>query len=509
MSSVNTKKIAQNTIFLYVRMLLILMVSLYTSRVVLQVLGVEDYGIYNLCAGFVTFLTFISNALVSAMQRYFNVALGRKDILYYNAVFSMSINVLIVFSTIIIILGETVGLWFVMNYLNIPANRYDATLWVYHISLLTFVINVLRTPYHASIIAHERMSFYAYFSFIEVLLRLGVVFLLRWLPGDNLVLYAILYMVVILLVNIAYMVYCKIQFSECRYRYNRNSALLKELIGFSSWTLLGQASIVIKNQGEAIFINRFFSVVANAAMGVASQVTAALEMFVSNFQTAFTPQLIQSYASGDFSNHKLLLYRASRFSYYLLLIMMLPICFNIDFILNIWLVNVPDYAGNFIVFILVSYLFNALSTPFMTSISATGKIKHYQISVTLIFLSGLVFVYLVTYFSPYPYYVSIVSIFIQIALLISRYRYASKHLSISGAEFFNEVLRPVIVVTLFAIILPVLFVLVLPQYGLLGVILVIMLEVVYTLIIIYVFGMNYSERRFVKDFMRKLLRRPS
>ena len=189
--------------------------------------------------------------------------------------------------------------------------------------------------------------------------------------------------------------------------------------------------------------------------------------------------------------------------------MMLPICFNIDFILKVWLVNVPDYAGDFIIFILISYLFNALSTPFMTSISATGKIKHYQISVAIIFITGLVFVYLFTCFCPYPYYVSIVSIFIQIALLMSRFSYASKYLSILRFEYLKEVLIPVLRVTILAIILPVLIFILLPQYGLLGVILLIMLEVLYTLIIIYIFGITHSERRFVKDFMSKLLRRAS
>lgn len=486
-------------------MLLILMVSLYTSRVILQVLGVEDYGIYNLCAGFVTFLTFISNALVSAMQRYFNVALGKKDKQYYNAVFSMSINMLIGLSAIIIIIGETVGLWFVTNHLNIPADRYDATIWVYHVSLVTFVINVLRTPYHASIIAHERMSFYAYFSFIEVLLRLGSVFLLKCLPVDHLIMYAVLYMIVILIVNIAYIIYCKRNFTECRYRLNKNTTLLKELIGFSGWTLLGQASVVIKNQGEAIFINRFFSVVANAAMGIASQVTAALDMFVSNFQTAFNPQLIQSYASEDFNSHKLLLYRASRFSYFLLLIMMIPITFNVDYILHIWLGNVPEYAGNFIVFILISYLFNALSTPFMTSISASGDIKNYQISAAIIFLLGLVVVYIVSSLSPYPYYVSVVAIFIQVLLFISRFLFARKHLNISIIEFSNEVLRPIVIVTSAAVILPLLLKHYIAENSLL-IITGIIADVLYIGLLIFLLGMSRAERQFVIELTKKLLK---
>lgn len=360
-------------------MLLLLVVSLYTSRVILKVLGIDDYGIYNLIAGFVTFLTFISNSLVSAMQRYFNVALGKNDLQNYKDVFSMSINILALFSCLILILGETVGLWFVMNHLNIPPNRYEASIWVFQFSLLTFVVNTLRTPFHASIIAHERMSFYAYISLLEVFLRLGMVFLLMIIPGDHLVLYSIIYLFVIALINAIYMIYCKNNFCECSYNFKKDRVLFKDLINFSGWTLMGQASVVIKNQGEAIFINRFFSVAANAAMGVATQVASALEMFVSNFQTAFNPQLIQSYASKDFENHKKLLFRASKFSYYLLLIMLIPIVANIDFILNLWLAEVPEYTNYFIIFILISYLFNAVGTPFVTSLFATGAIKFYQI----------------------------------------------------------------------------------------------------------------------------------
>ena len=304
MSSVNTKKIAKNTILLYIRMLLLLVVSLYTSRVILKVLGIDDYGIYNLIAGFVTFLTFITNSLVSAMQRYFNVALGKNDLRNYRDVFSMSINILALFSCLILVLGETVGLWFVMNHLNIPPDRYNASLWVYQFSLLTFVANTLRTPFHASIIAHERMSFYAYISLVEVFLRLGMVFLLMILPGDHLIMYSIIYLFVIVLVNAIYMIYCSKNFQECSYKFKRDRSLFKDLVNFSGWTLMGQASVVVKNQGEAIFINRFFSVAANAAMGVATQVAGALELFVTNFQTAFILQLRLSNVSKELKINK-------------------------------------------------------------------------------------------------------------------------------------------------------------------------------------------------------------
>ena len=501
MAAVNPKQIAKNTVFLYIRMLLLLAVSLYTSRVILKVLGIDDYGIYNLIAGFVTFLAFISNALISAMQRYFNIALGKKDVQNYKGVFSMSINILVGFSFLILLVGETIGLWFVMNQLNIPASRYEAAMWVYQISLLTFVANTLRTPFHASIIAHEKMSFYAYVSLFEVFVRLGMVFLLMIIPGDHLIMYALLYLLVIVLVNAIYMIYCRNKFQECKYEFKRDKAIFKDLISFSGWTLLGQASVVVKNQGEEIFINRFFSVTANAAMGVAAQVANALEMFVSNFQTAFNPQLIQSHAAKDYEAHKSLLFRASKFSYFLLLIMLVPIVSNIDFILNLWLEEVPEYTNYFVAFILISYLFNALSTPFFTSLNATGKIKHYQITLSAIFISGLGLIYFVLKGGAEPYFVSVVAILIQFVLLVARLFFAHKYVDFSYIQFFRKVVLKVSVVTLVAII---------PSFVLYGIangfwvnILNIVAEVLSTGFIIFLLGLNRTERLFILNIVKK------
>lgn len=495
MSSVNTKKIAQNTLLLYIRMLLLLVVSLYTSRVILKVLGIDDYGIYNLIAGFVTFLTFISNSLVSAMQRYFNVALGKNDLQNYRDVFSMSINILVLFSCLILILGETVGLWFVMKHLNIPPNRYEASIIVYQFSLLTFVANTLRTPFHASIIAHERMSFYAYISLAEVFLRLGMVFLLTIMPGDHLIMYSIVYLFVIVLVNAIYMIYCRNKFQVCSYKYKKDKELFKDLLNFSGWSLMGQASVVVKNQGEAIFINKFFSVAANAAMGVATQVAGALELFVSNFQTAFNPQLIQSYASKDLDIHKKLLFRASKFSYFLLLIFLIPVVTHIDFILNLWLAEVPKYTNYFVAFILISYLFNAISTPFVTSLFATGAIKRYQISLGIIFLSGLTIVYFALFFGAEPYSVSIVAIFIQMVLLVFRLYFTHRHIGFSYRQFGAEVLVPVVMVTILSII---------PSIILKGLstniwqgVLSIIIEMACTGLLILFLGMSNSERNYI------------
>lgn len=504
MYTLNSKQIAKNTFFLYMRMLLLLGVSLYTSRIILKVLGIDDYGIYNLIAGFVTFLAFISNALVSAMQRYFNVALGKNDSRNYKEVFSMSINILVGFSFLILLVGETLGLWVVTKHLIIPIERQDAAMWVYQISLLTFIVNTLRTPFHASIIAHEKMSFYAYVSLFEVFLKLGMVFSLTIIAGDHLIMYACLYLLTMVLVNAIYMIYCRNRFHECRYVFKKDRDLLTDLLSFSGWTMLGQASIVVKNQGEAILINRFFTVAVNAAMGVAAQVANALELFVSNFQTAFNPQLIQSYASKEYEVHKDLLFRSSKFSYFLLLIMLIPIVGNIEFILNLWLEDVPKYTNSFVTFILISYLFNALSTPFYTSLNATGMISKYQITLSTIFLCGLGLIFLMLKGGAEPYIISVIAIAIQFALLIARLYYAHKYVPFSYKRYFKDVLFKVFVVTVLSIFLP--YLLHDCSGSILQHILTITLEIMSTGLIIIVFGMSKTEQQIItKIILNKIV----
>ena len=491
----DNRKIAKNTMMLYIRMLLIMAVTLYTSRVILKVLGIEDYGIYNLIAGFVTFLVFISNSLVSAMQRYFNVALGQNNPHRYKEVFSMSLNILFLFSVLIIVLGETIGLWFVHNYLNIPEGRFTAAMWVYQISLLTFVANTLRTPFHASIIAHERMSFYAYIGIIEVILRLAMVILLMWIPFDHLLMYAFLYLCVIIGVDLMYIAYCSRKFDVCHYTFKKDRRLFRELIGFSGWSLLGQSAVVVKNQGEAIFINRFFSVSANAALGIAGQVTNAIEMFVSNFQTAFNPQLTQTFAAGNLEEHHVLLFRSAKFSYYLLLVMLLPVCFNIDTILALWLEEVPDYTSYFVTFILISYLFNALSTPFFTSILASGNIKYYQIALCATFAVGLACIYLILKLGMPPYSVSIVAIFIQIVLLAIRIFFCKKYVGISVRKFIIDVILPITQCTVLSVIIP--LILSLWKEGTIFSMVSMFLDVFAILGVIVLVGLSKSERKFM------------
>lgn len=499
MSKTDNRKIAKNTILLYVRMLLILAVSLYTSRVILEVLGIEDYGIYNLIAGFVTFLAFISNALVASMQRYFNVALGQNDIPRYKEVFSMSINILLLFCVLILVVGETIGLWFVKTQLDIPSERIAAAFWVYQISIITFIANTLRTPFHASIIANESMSFYAYISIFEVILRLAMVFSLSIIPADSLIMYAVLYGLVIVLVNVIYVVYCRKKFEGCHYSFKWDKGLFAELLSFSGWSLMGQSAVVARNQGEAILVNRFFSVVANAAMGVAAQVTGAIELFVSNFQIAFNPQLTQTFANGNLKDHYSLMNRSAKFSYYLLMVLMVPIVYNIDCILSLWLKEVPQYTREFCIFISISYLINALSTPSSISIMATGNIKQYEIAHTVIFISGLLLSFVFLKLGFLPFFVAVSGILVQILILVARLFFCIKETNYSFQSFLTEVIKPVIIVTLPSFIIPFLLSLFINKQSLV----LAGLDVLICITVIYLCGLTSMERGLIKEYIVK------
>lgn len=500
MSSIDNKKIAKNTLMLYIRMLLIMAITIYTTRVLLKVLGVEDYGIYNIVSTFVTFLAFITNALTSAMQRYFNVALGENDTEKYNKVFSISINILLIFSTAIFIIGETVGLWFLNTQLNIPEGKVYSAFWVYQLSLLTFVVNTLRTPYNASVIAHEKMAFYAYLSLFEVAMRLGTVFALLLIPFDKLIFYALLYLLLNALVNFIYVGYCSRRFKGCRYHFYKDKAVFKELLGFSGWTLLGQSAVIIHNQGVMIIVNRMFSVVANTAMAIANQVTAAVDLFVSNFQTAFKPQLIQTYSAGNLDSHYKLIFRASRFSFYLITILLVPLIQNIDYILTLWLGEYPKHTKEFVIYILLSHLISALSSPLITSIFATGRIKNYQIYFATSYIATIFAIYLCFVKGAPPYYAAIVAIFLQVILWIIRLYYVCITTRMPCVEYIKKVAVQCLLVSTFAY-LPIF--LCNESQTFLNFILSSIVMVAYSGFIIMLLGLNKNERNFIINKIKR------
>ena len=474
-----------------------MLVTLYTSRVILAELGVDDYGIYCLIGGFISLFSFISNSLVGAMQRFLNVALGKKDEGQFQRIYVMAINIFVLFSLILFILGETLGLWFVMNKLNIPAGRETAALWVYQISLVTLVVQLMRTPDNASIIAYERMGFYAYLSIGEAVIKLGIVYLLQLYAMDKLILYVLLYLAATILVNIAYKIYCNSQFKACRYHRLWDKQLFRELLSFSGWSLLSNGSRTVTLQGENIFLNQYHSVAVNSARGIASQVYNAVNTFLANFQTAFRPQLTQTYAANEMEQHFSLLYKSSKFSYYLLLVLVIPISFNLDVLLDTWLVDVPNYTKEFCVFVLFAYLADALATPLGVSVYANGQIKLLQISISIVFVVQLVVSYVFLRIGMPPYIVSI-NIFVSHSIQYLLYLVFCRRLcQLRLRQYFSNVITPLIPITLLSPVLP----FIVQRYatniwaslGLMAI------DVIWILGIIWVIGLKNNEKQHIKD----------
>ncbi len=499
----NSKRIAKNTIMLYIRMLLMMAVTLYTSRVILQVLGVDDYGIYTLVGGFVMLFSFISQALTSAIQRYLNVALGKGDVVYYTNIFSTSINIFLIFSILVVIVGEALGPWFVETQLNIPDGRMGAAKWVFHLSLLVFIAGILRTPFNASIIAHEKMNFYAYISIFEAALKLGVVFLLQLFDFDKLVLYSILFLSSIVLVNCIYMVYCHRQFPECRYIWNWDKALFGKILSMSGWSLFGQMAAVGRTQGENFVINRYHSVSANAAKGVSSQLNGALHQFVTNFQTAFKPQLIQTYAAGEMQDHVKLLFRACKFSFYLMLLIAIPASFNMEFILTTWLTEIPRYSLEFCIWGLVTYLISAISSPLTTTIYAHGKIRNYQLAIATIHLLVLITSFIVLRKGFAPYSIVIVGACYQVIILLVCMYHNFRLSGIGVWEFTRTVIIPAIFTTLLSVSLPLIIMWMNFDTNFWLSLLLCCIEAVWTAGMVFLVGLDKGERLFLKSVINK------
>lgn len=495
----NNKKIVKNTVLLYVRMLLLMAVSFYTSRVILDTLGVDDYGIYNLIGGFITLFSFISSALVSAIQRYFNVALGHRDDEQFKRIYSMGIMVFVMFSAFLLLVGETVGLWFVQNKLNIPAGRETAAMWVYQVSILTLIIHLFRTPDNAAIIAYEKMGFYAYLGIGEALLKLGIVFLLSVGNVDKLILYVILYCISTLLINIAYKLYCNRVFTTCRFKFIWDKGLFKELLTFSGWNVLTSGTHVLTNQGNAFFLNHYYSVAVNAAQGVAGQVYNAVNSFLTNFQVAFKPQIVKTYAAGEMEDHYNLVFRAAKLSLYLMLALVVPIVFNLDGLLNIWLVEVPQFTREFCLFVLLAYVMDSIGAPLGTSVFANGNIKGIQIWQSVLYVVQLIACFFLLR-AKYPPYIVSVSVFVVHALFVVIYMVYGKLLcNISLRRYSLEVLLPSALVTICSLIVP--FV-IRHITGNIWVILgVCAVDCLWTMAVAFFVGMKKEEKQFVLNLL--------
>lgn len=495
-ASYNNSRIAKNTLLLYFRMLLLMAVSLYTSRVVLSTLGVNDYGIYNVVGGFVGMFAFLNGAMSGCTQRFITIALGKGDEQNLRKVFSTCVITHGVIALLIFIVAETIGLWFVIEKLVIPADRMIAAMVVYQCSIVTTMIMIMSFPYNADIIAHERMSAFAYISIYEAFANLGIVYLLRICSIDRLVLYAILMLLIKASVIIIYRIYCKRQFKETVFHWIFDKSLLKEIVSFTGWNLWGGMAGTLMGQGINVLLNLFFGPAVNAARGLAVQVQSAVQLFATNFQTALNPQMMKTYAAGDLESMHMLLFRSAKFTFMLLLCLMLPLILEIDTVLRLWLKEVPEYTNTFVCLMLCIAMVDAVSNPFMTASAATGKVKIYQSVVGGILLSIVPIAYVALKLGAEPYMVFAVHLFVAVFAFVARLTIVKNLISLSVHMYIITVILPCLFVVTPSVIFALGVKYIFPQ-GLVYAFTVILLSFLSVVSFSFLFGLTRNERKFI------------
>lgn len=449
----NNKRIAKNTLLLYFRLLITMSVGLYTSRVVLNVLGVNDYGVYNVVGGVVAMLSLFTGSLSAAISRFFAFALGKKDESKLNSVFSTSVSIQLTMAIAIIIIAEVLGFFF-LDRLNIPIERFDAARWVFHFAVLSFAINLISVPYNAAIIAHEKMSAFAYISILEAVLRLLIAFSLSISPYDKLITYAILFALVAVIIRIIYGIYCRINFQECRYNFSFDKNMLKEMSGFAGWNFFGSGAYLFNTQGVNIVTNIFFGVATNAARGITNQVEGVVKHFVSSFTTAINPQIIKSYASGNLDYMHSLVCRGAKFSYLLMLFFVVPLMFEAETVLSLWLKNYPPEAPLFLKLSLVGTMFDMLGNSTANAAWATGNIKRYYIIVSSVGCLVFPISWVCFALGGRAYFSYIVFALIYFILIFVKIFVIRDLISFSAKMFVNEVLLKILPVTIFSFAMP-------------------------------------------------------
>ena len=503
-TSANNKRIAKNTLLLYFRTLFIMLVTLYTSRVVLNTLGVTDYGIYNVVGGVVMMFSVISGSLSSSISRFITYEIGHGDFDKLKRIFSTSVNIQIGISLVILVLAELFGVWFLNTKMNVPAERLSAANWVLQCSLLSFIINLVSVPYNACIIAHERMSAFAYISIMEAVLRLLVVYMLLVSPYDKLATYAVLLVVVALIIRMAYSLYCRKHFEESRYRFVYDKPLIKEMTGFAGWSFFGNGAYMLNVQGVDMLINIFFGVTLNAARGVATQVQNAVMQFVNNFTVAVNPQITKSYAAGDREYMNKLVCRGARFSYFLLFLFVVPIVCEADYILYLWLKIVPEHAPAFLRLALFGSLMMLLGNSMLTAISATGNIKRYQLWVTIVgcLVFPLTWVAFKLGFPPETTYVIFIAIYFL--LVFVRLYIAKGLLNFPIRLYLTDVMLRISIVSAISFILPLLVIYNMEE-GFFRLCLTCIASLLSTALTTWAFGLQKSERREIANKIQSIV----
>lgn len=500
--STNNKRLAKNTIVLYLRLLFTMAVQLYTSRLVLQALGVVDYGIYNVVGGVIAMLNFVNMSLSNANSRFIAVEIGVGNESKVKKLFSCIMTIHWVFAAIILLFAETIGLWFVLTQLVVPSERLVAAIWVYQSAVLTSIITIISSPYNGLIIAHEKMSAFAVISIFDAVSKFFVAVLIFYSSIDRLILYSVLYVIIQLIIRLIYIIYCKKNFEESSYHITWDKLISKKILSFAGWTLTGNVAVMGYTQGLNILLNIFFGTVVNAARGISVQVQAAARMFFAGFQTAINPQIIKSYAQNDFERLHVLLFMSSRFSFYLMLLVTIPLCIHTEYILKLWLGEVPPFTVEFVRIMLIVGLINTLQNPTMTALHATGNIKKVQIIESSLLLSVVPFAYLflkTLHISP----VMVFAVYLVIECLTQFVRVYLIYpmINLRMIDYFIKVMWPISLVTIVSTLLSCTISNYIVVYNLWTLLFAVILYVSVVSVIVFLLGLKQSERQLLNRFI--------
>lgn len=481
-------------------------VSLYTSRVILQTLGVTDYGIYNIVGGVVTMFSFLNGAMASATQRYLNVDIATGNAEHLKTSFRTAMQIHILMAIAIFVLAETVGLWFVLNKLVISENRMYAAMWVYQFSIIASMVSIISLPYNADIIAHEKMSAFAYISIMDVILKLLIVYILVISPFDKLITYSALFLCINLLDRFIYNIYCKRHFAEVNFSLKIDKPLFKEMSSFAGWSLWGNIAGVLFTQGLNMLLNMFFGPVVNAARGIAVQVQGVIQGFVANVQTAVNPQITKSYAQQNLRRMHKLMFASSKFCFYLLFLIFLPLSFEAYFVLKIWLGIVPEHTVWFLRLIMFIMLTETLANPYIIANQATGKVKVYQAVCGGLLLTIMPVAYIVLELGGNPESVYVVHGCIAVITQFARVYMMRNLIDLPMMTYFKNVIIPIVLVALCSFIVPAAVYFNMP-YGIASFFTVCAICVISTLLCSYFFGINAFEKDVIKEKAHSVLRK--
>lgn len=445
-NTTNINRIAKNTMFLLVRMVVLMFISFFTSRIIVHSLGIIDYGICNVVGGLAAMFIFFRSSLANVTQRYLNLELGKGDMAGARNVFCLHQTLYIAIALLTILVSETLGLWVVYTQLEIPAERLNAAVWVFHFTVIALATTIMSVVFDSTLIAHENMKIYSYVGIFEGLFKLLVAYVVSIATVDKLITYQLLLMVLAILLWVFYALYCRNKYEECRYRFYWNREEARKAGAMVSWNTVGTIAWAFNEHGLNILLNLFFGPAVNAARGVAYQVSIMISNYGQNFLMSLQPQITKSYANGDLENVNKLFYAGSKLSVFLLWAFCLPVMLCVDFLLHLWLKEVPEYAGIFIVWMLAMYMVNTLSNPVWFLALAVGKLKKYVLVGSTIFFMAFPMSYVCLKLGALPTSVFVCLLIARIAYYLAEFTIVRSYVTIPVREYLVKVIVPIAMV---------------------------------------------------------------